>query len=66
MVVYAKQVSRAIADQARTIRIPIHMIETINRINKIIRKHLQEYRKRARFRDNSLKKLVYQSIRLKM
>jgi len=35
-------ISRAIADQARTIRIPIHMIETINRINKIIRKHLQE------------------------
>ncbi len=35
-------ISRAIADQARTIRIPIHMIETINRINKIIRKSLQE------------------------
>ncbi|NPA61394.1 MAG: RNA polymerase sigma factor RpoD [Epsilonproteobacteria bacterium] len=35
-------ISRAIADQARTIRIPIHMIETINRINKIIRKYLQE------------------------
>lgn len=35
-------ISRAIADQARTIRIPIHMIETINRINKITRKHLQE------------------------
>ena len=35
-------ISRAIADQARTIRIPIHMIETINRINKIMRKHVQE------------------------
>jgi len=35
-------ISRAIADQARTIRIPIHMIETINRINKVIRKYLQE------------------------
>ncbi len=35
-------ISRAIADQARTIRIPIHMIETINRIHKIIRKHMQE------------------------
>jgi len=35
-------ISRAIADQARSIRIPIHMIETINRINKIIRKGLQE------------------------
>jgi len=36
-------ISRAIADQAKTIRIPIHMIETINRINKITRKHLQEF-----------------------
>ena len=35
-------ISRAIADQARTIRIPIHMIETINRINKINRKYVQE------------------------
>lgn len=35
-------ISRAIADQARTIRIPIHMIETINRINKINRKYMQE------------------------
>ncbi len=35
-------ISRAIADQARTIRIPIHMIETINRINKLSRKIVQE------------------------
>ncbi len=35
-------ITRAIADQARTIRIPIHMIETINRINKINRKYIQE------------------------
>ncbi|RDU74108.1 RNA polymerase sigma factor RpoD [Helicobacter anseris] len=35
-------ISRAIADQARTIRIPIHMIETINRIHKIMRKYIQE------------------------
>lgn len=35
-------ISRAIADQARTIRIPIHMIETINKINKITRKYTQE------------------------
>lgn len=34
-------ISRAIADQARTIRIPIHMIETINRINKVIRNGIQ-------------------------
>ena len=38
-------ISRAIADQAKTIRIPIHMIETINRINKITRQYLQEYGK---------------------
>jgi RNA polymerase primary sigma factor len=35
-------ISRAIADQARTIRIPIHMIETINRINKVVRQGIQE------------------------
>lgn len=35
-------ISRAIADQARTIRIPIHMIETINKISKISRKYMQE------------------------
>lgn len=38
-------ISRAIADQARTIRIPIHMIETINQINKIMREHLQKHGK---------------------
>lgn len=38
-------ISRAIADQARTIRIPIHMIETINRINKINRQYIQEHGK---------------------
>lgn len=35
-------ISRAIADQARTIRIPIHMIETINQINKIVREYIQK------------------------
>ncbi len=35
-------ISRAIADQARTIRIPIHMIETINKINKVIREGIQK------------------------
>lgn len=38
-------ISRAIADQARTIRIPIHMIETINQINKIVREYLQKHGK---------------------
>jgi RNA polymerase primary sigma factor len=36
-------ITRAIADQARTIRIPVHMVETINKMNKIIREYLQEY-----------------------
>lgn len=35
-------ITRSIADQARTIRIPVHMIETINKMNRISRKILQE------------------------
>ena len=35
-------ISRAIADQSRVIRIPVHMIENINKINKIIREFVQE------------------------
>lgn len=35
-------ITRSIADQARTIRIPVHMIETINRMNRITRQVLQE------------------------
>ncbi|MGC9383193.1 MAG: RNA polymerase sigma factor RpoD [Kosmotogaceae bacterium] len=35
-------ITRAIADQARTIRVPVHMVETINKVNKVIRAHLQE------------------------
>jgi len=35
-------ITRSIADQARTIRIPVHMIETINKVNRISRQHLQE------------------------
>lgn len=35
-------ITRAIADQARTIRIPVHMIETINKLNRIIRQLTQE------------------------
>src|SRR5210317_1145667 len=35
-------ITRSIADQARTIRIPVHMIETINKINRISRQMLQE------------------------
>lgn len=36
-----QHITRAIADQARTIRIPVHMVETINKINKISKKMMQ-------------------------
>jgi RNA polymerase primary sigma factor len=36
-------ITRSIADQARTIRIPVHMIETINKMNRLARQHLQEF-----------------------
>ncbi|MDD2893993.1 MAG: sigma-70 family RNA polymerase sigma factor, partial [Halothiobacillaceae bacterium] len=35
-------ITRSIADQARTIRIPVHMIETINKLNRVSRQMLQE------------------------
>lgn len=35
-------ITRAIADQARTIRVPVHMVETINKLNRISRQMLQE------------------------
>ena len=35
-------ITRSIADQARTIRIPVHMIETINKLNRISRQMIQE------------------------
>ena len=36
-------ITRAIADQARTIRIPVHMVETINKLVRVSRKLIQEY-----------------------
>jgi len=36
-------ITRAIADQARTIRIPVHMVETINKLNKIINEYYREH-----------------------
>jgi len=36
-------ITRAIADQGRTIRIPVHMIETINKLMRVIRRLVQEY-----------------------
>ena len=40
-------ITRSIADQARTIRIPVHMIETINKLNRISRRLLQEMGREA-------------------
>jgi len=36
-------ITRAIADQARTIRVPVHMIESINKMNRVSRAHLHEF-----------------------
>ncbi len=36
-------ITRSIADQARTIRVPVHMIESINKMNRFSRAHLQEF-----------------------
>ncbi|WP_374567440.1 RNA polymerase sigma factor RpoD [Ideonella sp.] len=36
-------ITRAIADQARTIRVPVHMIESINKLNRVSRVYLQEF-----------------------
>ena len=36
-------ITRAIADQARTIRIPVHMVETINKLNKIVNEYYREH-----------------------
>ena len=35
-------ITRSIADQARTIRIPVHMIETINKLNRVSRQMMQD------------------------
>ncbi len=40
-------ITRAIADQARTIRVPVHMVETINKLNRISRQLLQEMGREA-------------------
>jgi len=38
-----QSITRAIADQARTIRVPVHVIETINKLSRITRELSQEY-----------------------
>ena len=40
-------ITRAIADQARTIRIPVHLIETINKISRVAKKMEQEFERKA-------------------
>lgn len=40
-------ITRAIADQARTIRVPVHMVETINKLNRVSRQLLQEMGREA-------------------
>ena len=40
-------ITRAIADQSRTIRVPVHMVETINKINRASRELLQKYGREA-------------------
>ncbi|MEM7031681.1 MAG: RNA polymerase sigma factor RpoD [Chloroflexota bacterium] len=47
-------ISRAIADQARTIRIPVHMVETINRVLRIERRLLQENGREATAKETAL------------
>jgi RNA polymerase primary sigma factor len=47
-------ISRAIADQARTIRIPVHMVETINRVSRVERRLLQENGREATSREIAL------------
>lgn len=48
-------ISRAIADQARTIRIPVHMVETINRLGRVQRRMVQELGRDATYEELALK-----------
>jgi RNA polymerase primary sigma factor len=47
-------ISRAIADQARTIRIPVHMVETINRLGRVQRRMVQELGRDASYEELAL------------
>ncbi|HBS47625.1 TPA: RNA polymerase sigma factor RpoD [Candidatus Dependentiae bacterium] len=44
-------ITRAIADQSRTIRVPVHMVETLNKINKITRSFIQEFGHEPSYQD---------------
>ncbi len=46
-------ITRAIADQSRTIRVPVHMVETLNKINKITRVFVQEFGREPTFQELS-------------
>ena len=47
MCIRDRAITRSIADQARTIRIPVHMVETINKLIRVSRQLLQEYGREA-------------------
>lgn len=51
-------ITRSIADQARTIRIPVHMIETINKLNRVSRQILQETGQEATPEELSIRLLI--------
>lgn len=46
-------ITRAIADQSRTIRVPVHMVETLNKINKITRIYVQEHGREPSYQELS-------------
>ncbi len=47
-------ITRAIADQARTIRVPVHMVETINKLNKIVNEYYREHGKQPTIEELSV------------
>ncbi len=51
-------ITRSIADQARTIRIPVHMIETINKLNRVSRQILQEIGREPTPEELSIKMMI--------
>ena len=53
-----QSITRAIADQSRTIRIPIHMVETINKISKISRQLMQQLGRQPTIKEISDKLLI--------
>jgi RNA polymerase primary sigma factor len=59
-------ISRAIADQARTIRIPVHMVETINRLGRVQRRMVQELGRDATYEELALKMDLLEPEEVKM